>query len=150
MFNDDELHTKPRPFHINQRHWREWVVDSQIDPEITALNLRSLSERTAYDYLLYSDQLSRRNDARLSNGILKRYQHLDLGGWWCNGINVLTGKESLWGCGLPDSPDLDLKKGKFVKYEHPDVELFKLKELGKLLGYKPNWVSFKHAIVAIL
>ncbi|MHC5854922.1 hypothetical protein, partial [Nostoc sp.] len=71
---------------------------SAIDSEIAALNFKSLSGNAAFDYLLYSDKISRRNDGRLRDGDMRRYAHLSDGGWWCSGINILTVEDSLWGC----------------------------------------------------
>ncbi len=46
-------------------HWHEWVVNSAVDPTLTALNVRSLSGSEVYEYLLYAlPQTARRNDGR--------------------------------------------------------------------------------------
>lgn len=118
------------PEDFEPKHWYEWVRDSAIDPEVTSLNLKSLSGSSAYSYLLYSPNLSRTNTGRLSSGILRNYQHLDDGGWWCSGIDILTSQDSLWGCLKPNSPKWDEEKGKHRKYEHPAKvasEVFALK-----------------------
>ena len=124
----------PCPPQIKPHHWLEWVVGSRIDPEIAALNLRSLSGSAAYDYLLYSNKLPRRNDGRLSSGILRCYGHIHIeaGGWWSSGVDVIspTFDASLWGCFKPDTPRLNLDNQKVVKYEHPSkvsTEIFALK-----------------------
>ncbi|GFE71690.1 hypothetical protein [Chroococcus sp. FPU101] len=71
-----------RPAHIKENHWREWVEDSKVDPLITALNVRSLSGTTPHEYLLYGlPDSERRNDGRLRDYWLRRYGHLDYGGW---------------------------------------------------------------------
>ncbi len=106
------------PAHIQQSHWDEWVIGSAIDPDLTALNLHSLSGTTPHDYLLYSDKLPRRNDGRLAQGILRQYRHLEAGGWWCSGLDPLTGEDSLWGCFKPNAPRSNTD-GKPIKYEHP-------------------------------
>ena len=118
--------------HIRPHHWHEWVIGSSIDPEIAALNLYSLSGNTAYDYLLYSDKLPRRNDGRLSSGLLRSYEHIEAGGWWSSGVDLLgpTLETSLWGCFKPDTPRLHLDNQKRVKYEHPpkvSTEIFALR-----------------------
>ena len=125
------------PPQIEPHHWHEWLVGSKVDPALTALNLRSLSGTQAYDYLLYSDKLSRRNDGRLSSGILRSYEHIEAGGWWSSGVNLLspTFDASLWGCFKPDTPRLHLDKQKAVKYEHPpkvSTEIFALKTSWKI------------------
>jgi hypothetical protein len=65
---------------IQPNHLQEWL-DSGVDEEIIALNVRSLSGTTSYDYLLYSPTISRRNDGRIRDRDLKKYQHIELGGW---------------------------------------------------------------------
>jgi hypothetical protein len=52
------------------------LLDSDVDEDIITLNVRSLSGTTPYDYLLYSDKISRRNDGRLRDRDLKKYQHI--------------------------------------------------------------------------
>jgi Domain of unknown function (DUF3854) len=105
---------------LESHHLQEWL-DSGVDEELIALNVRSLSGTTPYDYLLYSPNISRRNDGRLRDRDLKKYQHIELGGWWCNGIDLLSDYEPmLWGCFKPDKPRRDPQKiHKFIKYEHP-------------------------------
>ena len=116
---------------IHPNHYQEWI-SSSVDESIIRLNVRSLSGSTAYDYLLYSDKLPRRNDGRLSSGILRSYEHIEAGGWWSSGVNILspTFDASLWGCFKPDTPRFHLDKQKRVKYEHPpkvSTEIFALK-----------------------
>ncbi|WP_256874711.1 plasmid replication protein, CyRepA1 family [Nostoc sp. C057] len=102
------------------KHQQEWL-DSGVDEEIIALNVRSLYGTTPYEYLLYSPKISRRNDGRLRDRDLKKYQHIELGGWWCSGIDPLNNYVSMmWGCFKPDHPRRDRQKiHKFIKYEHP-------------------------------
>ena len=116
---------------IHPNHYQEWI-SSSVDESIIRLNVRSLSGDEAYDYLLYSDKLPRRNDGRLSNGILRCYGHIEAGGWWSSGVDVLspTFDASLWGCFKPDTPRLHLDNQKAVKYEHPPkvaTEIFALR-----------------------
>ncbi|MCC5662000.1 DUF3854 domain-containing protein, partial [Nostoc sp. XA010] len=109
-------------------HWQEWA-DSTIDSEIAALNFKSLSGNTAFEYLLYSDRISRRNDGRLRDQDMRRYAHLADGAWWCSSVNILTGEDSLWGCLKPNTPRID-GDSKAIKYEHPpkvDTEIFALR-----------------------
>jgi hypothetical protein len=102
------------------KHLQEWLF-SGVDEEIFHLNARSLSGTLPYEYLLYSPKISRRNDGRLRDRDLKKYQHIELGGWWCNGIDPLNDyKLMMWGCFKPDHPRTDRQKiHKFIKYEHP-------------------------------
>ena len=108
---------------LEHSHLTEWL-DSAVDEEIIRLNVKSLEGYTPYDYLLYSPKISRRNDGRLRDRDLKRYCHIEHGGWWCNGIDPLNGwKEMEWGCFKPNSPRNDSKKvNKVIKYEHPPLE----------------------------
>ena len=110
-------------------HLSEWKA-SCVDEELTRLNVVPLNGSCPSEYLLYSDDIPRRNDGRISDGFLQRYIHTAEGGWWCSGIDVLSGEEDLWGCFKPDSPRLSQNKGKKIKYEHPPKEptgLFALK-----------------------
>ncbi|MBD2565518.1 MULTISPECIES: plasmid replication protein, CyRepA1 family [Nostoc] len=102
------------------KHLQEWL-GSGVDEEIFHLNARSLSGTTPYEYLLYSPKISRRNDGRLRDRDLKKYQHIELGGWWCSGIDPLNNYVlMMWGCFKPDHPRRDRQKiHKFIKYEHP-------------------------------
>jgi len=65
------------PPHIWVRHLSEWNK-SAIAPEITSLNLVSLSEQAPYGYLFYSDSIKRLNTGRLPTWILKKYSHIKL------------------------------------------------------------------------
>ena len=126
---------------ICESHWNEWVIDSAVDPELTSLNVVSLSGMTPYDRLLYALPTSeRRNDGRLRDKWLKRYAHIEHGGWWCNGIDVLTGEDAEWGQFKPNIPyqyekktvgfdSTSVAKNKLIKYEPPrsvPTEIFAL------------------------
>lgn len=96
----------------------EWL-NSCVDEQLIKLNVTTLEGMSPSEHLLYSDELPRRNDGRLSNHILKRYQHTEQGGWWCSGVDVITGDEDLWGCFKPNQPRLSYDQKKLIKYEHP-------------------------------
>ncbi|MHC5915588.1 MAG: plasmid replication protein, CyRepA1 family [Nostoc sp.] len=108
-------------------HWHEWVVNSAVDPKLTALNVRSLSGSEVYEYLLYAlPQTARRNDGRLRDGYLKRYAHAESGAWWVSGLDPLNDWLPMdWGRMKPDYPRLEWDKTtqeqtqKPVKYESP-------------------------------
>ncbi|MGK7957475.1 MAG: hypothetical protein AB4063_19805, partial [Crocosphaera sp.] len=74
--------------HIKAPHYQEWL-DSAVAPAIIALNVKSLSGNTPYEYLFYSDDIKRLNTGRLTSSDLKKYSHLPFGGWWVNGVNPL-------------------------------------------------------------
>ncbi|WP_324616430.1 plasmid replication protein, CyRepA1 family [Lusitaniella coriacea] len=97
---------------------QEWNA-SCVDDRLTRLNVTPLEGNRPYEYLLYSDAIPRRNDGRVRDPILKRYQHVEQGGWWCSGINLLTGEEDIWGCFKPEQPRLSRDRAKPIKYEHP-------------------------------
>lgn len=108
-----------QPSHINSHHWQEWL-SSGVDPSIITLNVKSLAESTPYDYLCSSDRLERRNDGRLTDALLRRYAHIEAGGWWCSGLDPLNHWEPmLWGCFKPNRPRIDFEHRKPIKYEHP-------------------------------
>lgn len=96
----------------------EWTK-SGVDAELTQLNVIPLEGYRPLDYLLYAATLPRLNTGRLSQPILNRYQHLYDGGWWCSGIDILTGNPDLWGCFKPVKPRLTSDERKYIKYEHP-------------------------------
>lgn len=104
---------------IKHHHYQEWIK-SGVDPEIIYSNIVSLEEENkVLDLLLYADNLPRRNDGRLTDGILKNYRFLsEAGGWYCSGLDPITLEDSHWGCFKPDRPRLN-KDGKVIKYEHP-------------------------------
>jgi hypothetical protein len=124
------------PPHICQNHWDEWIVSSAIDPEIAALNLTTLNGQTPYERLLYNWESGRVHTDATWRQINRRFgdNWLD-GGWWCSGVDVLTGEDSSWGCFKPNKPRIDKSKGfdpnkpKPIKYEHPvktPTEIFAL------------------------
>ena len=93
---------------IFDRHYREWI-ESAVDPEIIRLNVESLSGDAAYEALLYGLPNSERlNNGRLATGWLRKYSHLEDGGWFCAGVDILTGGPTRWGGFKPDKPRIDL------------------------------------------
>jgi hypothetical protein len=130
-----------KPPHIKESDWNEWVNLSAVDPLLTSLNVISLSGFEPYERLLYAlPKCDRRNDGRLRDKWLKRYAHCEQGGWWCSGIDVLTGEDALWGQFKPDIPykykekpkefaPTNKAKNKLIKYEPPKsvpTEIFAL------------------------
>jgi hypothetical protein len=117
------------PEHIDLKHWKELVEDSAINPVIASANFKSLHQNgwqhQAWEHLFYSDDVPRRNDGRLRDGDLKRYSHIEKGGWWCEaGVDprsfanlspLQQPDKKLWGCYKPDEPryQVDKKKQKF-------------------------------------
>ncbi|MBE9117204.1 DUF3854 domain-containing protein [Lusitaniella coriacea LEGE 07157] len=114
---------------LSARHRQEWL-DSGVDPKLIELNVRSLDGFAAIESLIYAlPHSERRNDGRIRDKWLKKYRHVEKGGWWCSGVDLLTFEEAEWGCFKPDFPRRG-GKGKVIKYEHPpqaDTELFALR-----------------------
>lgn len=109
-------------------YMQEWQA-SCVDEELTRLNVVNLTGLAPAEHLLYSHAIPRRNDGRVSETFLQRYAHLEAGGWWCSGVDLVTGADAEWGCFKPDSPRLNTKE-KTIKYEHPPkmaTDLFALK-----------------------
>lgn len=113
---DRDSSTNTLKFTVN--HLQEWG-NSCVDDQLTSLNVTPLNGQDPYNYLLYSDTIPRRNDGRVKSHILKRYQHIEQGGWWCSGIDLLTGGDDLWGCFKPSQPRYSLSRRRLIKYEHP-------------------------------
>ena len=103
-----------------ENHRQEWL-DSHVNPELIDLNVTSLSGDEAYENLLYGlPGSARRNDGRLRDQWLNRYDHLGDGGWWVSGLDPLNNWEPMdWGRFKPDLPRFDEKKDKPIKYESP-------------------------------
>lgn len=115
---------------ILPKHFQEWR-QSAVDPDIIQANVTSLDGDAAIERLIYAlPDSERRNDGRIRDKWLRKYRHVEQGGWWCSGIDLLAFEESEWGCFKPDCPRRDRKKGKPIKYEHPaqtQTELFALR-----------------------
>ena len=126
---------------MQSHHLSEWLF-SAVSSELTKLNTVSLKDFEPYDRLLYAlPNNERRNDGRLRSKWLKRYGHCEHGGWWCSGVDVLTGEDAQWGQFKPDKPysyeekpkgfdPSDKIKNKLIKYEPPPevpTEIFALK-----------------------
>lgn len=116
---------------------KEWVEGSGVHPELTALNVESISGRVPYERLLYNWDSSKVHPDAIWREINRRFgDNWGHGGWWCSGIDVLTGEDSRWGCFKPSKPRVDKSKGfnpnkpKLIKYEHPvktPTEIFALR-----------------------
>jgi hypothetical protein len=56
----------PLPNMIKPEHFQEWL-DSAVNPEIIELNVESLQGTEAFNRILYSDDIPRRNDGRITD-----------------------------------------------------------------------------------
>ena len=113
-----------------QKHTQEWLA-SAVKQSIIDLNVVSLQDFEPYDRILYGISNSdRRNDGRIRNKLLRRYQHMESGGWWISGVNLLTGEDSQWGQFKADKPycyvedtfkgfDPNQSRRQLIKYETP-------------------------------
>ncbi|MBD2498344.1 DUF3854 domain-containing protein [Nostoc sp. FACHB-280] len=128
----------PAPEHIDPEHWHEIVVNSAVKEEIAALNFKSLHQDSvegvnqAWEYLMYSKSLERRNDGRLKN--IKTYSHIEFGGWWCSsGVDprsfptLKPGEvppQKLWGCLKPnqkrEKPEQHIDSPHYFKFLQDD------------------------------
>lgn len=124
---------------LRASHLNEWR-SSAVHPDIINLNVESLSGDTALERLTenaieaigkgqkvpHSYQYATSPVAK----ILSRYRDMSGEGWWCSGIDILSGEDSQWGCFKPDKPRLSQEKLKPIKYEHPakcPTEIFALR-----------------------
>jgi hypothetical protein len=99
-------------------HLREWK-ESEVNPLIIHYNLQSLAGDLSYNFLFHSlPHSERRNTGQLRSYWLNNYAHIEAGGWWCSGIDLVTLNDSDWGCFKPDTPRCNAQ-GKVIKYEHP-------------------------------
>lgn len=74
------------PRTIAQKHWQEWTEGSGVSPDITALNLQSLSD---------PQEIARRLGWQY-------YAHTP--GWWVGGIDPRSGEPRIFGQFKPDTP----------------------------------------------
>jgi len=105
---------------LTSSEYQELHCGSGIHPDLIKLNFFHLEENTALDRLFISNKLKRINTGAVSYSILKRYRHIEAGGWWVSGVDV-TNKYSddLWGQFKPLLPRRSADKGKVIKYESP-------------------------------
>ena len=101
-------------------HLSQWL-NSHVDKHLALINCKSIDGLTVYDYLFTSPDIPRRNDGRVISSMLERYQTLEAGGWWCNGIDLSKPDTELaWGQLKPDVPRHN-REGKIIKYEGPPL-----------------------------
>lgn len=126
--------TKDSMKRIEKAHIEEWN-QSAVDPEITKLAIESIKGGRVYEELFeFRGEEIRRNDGRLRDGFLKRYELPAKGGWLARGVDILSSEltPSRFFCFKPDTPRKAGAKpeAKAIKYEHPDgypAELFALR-----------------------
>ena len=114
------------PNSLTSAEYRELAQGSGIHPDLISLNYIHLEGHTPYNYLFISPDVPRKNAGRVREGVLKRYRHVEAGGWWISGLDPLNNWEPMeWGRFKPVAPrfNYDLKNRKetetLVKYESP-------------------------------
>ena len=111
---------KQLPNQLTSAEYQEFRQDSRIHPDLIKLNFFHLEGQTALDRLFISEKLPRINTGAISYSLLKRYRHIEAGGWWVSGVDVLNNyTDDLWGQFKPLHPRLSGDKGKIIKYEAP-------------------------------
>ena len=111
---------KQLPNQLTSAECQELYQDSGIHPDLIELNFFHLEGNTALDRLFIFDKLKRINTGAISYSILKRYRHIEIGGWWVSGVDVLNDyHDDLWGQFKPLQPRLSVDRGKVIKYEAP-------------------------------
>ena len=87
----------PCPPDIQEVHWQEWIA-SAIDGELAEINLVSLQGQAPYERLLENWQSDRVQPDAVWREINRRFgDNWVHGGWWCSGVDVMTGEDSNWG-----------------------------------------------------
>jgi hypothetical protein len=108
------------PNQLTSAEYHELHQESGIHPDLIKLNFFHLEGQVALDHLFISEKLQRTNSGAVSVSILKRYRHVEKGGWWVSGVDVLNKySDDLWGQFKPLQPRLSADKGKIIKYEAP-------------------------------
>ncbi|MDJ0903481.1 MAG: DUF3854 domain-containing protein, partial [Xenococcus sp. MO_188.B8] len=116
----DSSDEKQLPNQLTFAEYQELYQDSKIHPDLIKLNFFHFEGNEALDRLFISEKLKRINTGVVSYSILKRYRHIELGGWWVSGVDVLNNySDDLWGQFKPLQPRLSADKGKIIKYEAP-------------------------------
>ncbi|MGL4882652.1 MAG: plasmid replication protein, CyRepA1 family, partial [Waterburya sp.] len=116
----DTSSEKQLPNLLASAEYNELSQGSGIHPDLIKLNFFHLEGQVALDRLFISDRLNRTNTGAISYSILKRYRHVEEGGWWVSGVDVLNQySDDLWGQFKPTKPRLSADKGKLIKYEGP-------------------------------
>jgi hypothetical protein len=108
------------PNQLTSAQYHELHQGSGIHPDLIKLNFFHLEGQVALDRLFIAEKLKRTNSGTISYSILKRYRHVEEGGWWVSGVDVLNQySDDLWGQFKPTKPRLSADKGKLIKYEGP-------------------------------
>jgi hypothetical protein len=108
------------PNNLTATEYHELTVGSAIHPALVERNFFHIEGETIYDYLFISDKIPRKNAGRVTDGYIKMYQHLLLGGTWIQSLDPFKNWQPMeWGRIKPNFPRFDWQTGKPVKYESP-------------------------------
>ncbi|QHG20733.1 hypothetical protein A6V25_28515 [Nostoc sp. ATCC 53789] len=108
------------PNNLTAAEYHELLAGSAIHPALIKRNFFHVEGESVYDYLFISDKIPRKNAGRVTDGYLKLYQHLLLGGTWIQSLDPFKNWQPMeWGRIKPNFPRIDWQKGKPVKYESP-------------------------------
>ncbi|MBD2651552.1 DUF3854 domain-containing protein [Nostoc foliaceum] len=108
------------PNNLTAAEYHELLAASAIHPALIKRNFFHIEGESVYDFLFISDKLPRKNAGRVTDGYIKMYQHLLLGGTWIQSLDPFKKWQPMeWGRIKPNFPRIDWQKGKPVKYESP-------------------------------
>ncbi|MBD2729657.1 DUF3854 domain-containing protein [Nostoc sp. FACHB-892] len=112
--------TTEYPNNLTAAQYHELLAGSAIHPALIKRNFFHVEGESVYDFLFISDKLPRKNAGRVTDGYIKMYQHLLLGGTWIQSLDPFKNWQPMeWGRIKPNFPRIDWQKGKPVKYESP-------------------------------
>lgn len=108
------------PNNLTAAEYHELLAGSAIHPALIKRNFFHVEGESVYDFLFISDKIPRKNAGRVTDGYIKMYQHLLLGGTWIQSLDPFKNWQPMeWGRIKPNFPRIDWEKGKPVKYESP-------------------------------
>ncbi|WP_414514734.1 DUF3854 domain-containing protein [Nostoc sp. PCC 9305] len=112
--------TTEYPNNLTAAEYHELLAGSAIHPALIKRNFFHVEGESVYDYLFISDKIPRKNAGRVTDGYIRQYQHLLLGGTWIQSLDPFKNWQPMeWGRIKPNFPRIDWEKGKPVKYESP-------------------------------
>ncbi|WP_242053921.1 plasmid replication protein, CyRepA1 family [Nostoc sp. FACHB-888] len=112
--------TTEYPNNLTAAEYHELLDGSAIHPALIKRNFFHVEGESVYDFLFISDKIPRKNAGRVTDGYIKMYQHLLLGGTWIQSLDPFKNWQPMeWGRIKPNFPRFDWQTGKPVKYESP-------------------------------
>jgi hypothetical protein len=112
--------TTEYPNNLTAAEYHELLAGSAIHPALIKRNFFHVEGESVYDFLFISDKIPRKNAGRVTDGYIKMYQHLLLGGTWIQSLDPFKNWQPMeWGRIKPNFPRFDWHSCKPVKYESP-------------------------------